>query len=324
MISPKRKHHLVALGGSFDHFHAGHEHFLKFAKRQGEELLIGVTSDDLIASKPFAASLEPYSVRAASVRRFCQKKQIRAQLIELRNLYGPTLENKKIGALVVTEETQAGADKINQVRAAMKLRPLPIYVADFLLDEANNPLHSASIRAGRANRQGRVYGLHFQTDLVLNKEQRQALSAPLGKLIESLDSFEPAPGAILVGDQTTTFFHDNNLNFELAIIDGLIKREPTHNSGLIESFSTQTQTANNKAGLISKDLISVLQNRTSATKLILIEGEEDLATAAVILLFPLGTTIYYGQPDAGLVEVKITEKLKEEIFAILKPDETTR
>jgi uncharacterized protein (UPF0218 family) len=47
---------------------------------------------------------------------------------------------------------------------------------------------------------------------------------------------------------------------------------------------------------------------------VLIRGEEDLVTAVLLLLLPLQSLIYYGQPGEGMVEVVVSEELKEKIF----------
>jgi uncharacterized protein (UPF0218 family) len=50
-----------------------------------------------------------------------------------------------------------------------------------------------------------------------------------------------------------------------------------------------------------------------------VEGEEDLATVAIVLLTPLGTCIYYGQRDLGMIELRVTEKIKDEFRKQLSP-----
>ena len=49
-----------------------------------------------------------------------------------------------------------------------------------------------------------------------------------------------------------------------------------------------------------------------------VDGEEDLATLACIHIFEVGGTVVYGQPDAGLVLVTITDEKKSEIADMLK------
>jgi hypothetical protein len=50
-----------------------------------------------------------------------------------------------------------------------------------------------------------------------------------------------------------------------------------------------------------------------------VDGEEDLAAVVLQLLLPLGATIYYGQPNEGLVRWQVTEESKEKTAILLNP-----
>jgi uncharacterized protein (UPF0218 family) len=56
-------------------------------------------------------------------------------------------------------------------------------------------------------------------------------------------------------------------------------------------------------------------------KHLFIQGEEDLAAVALSLVLPLGSCIYYGQPQKGMVELVVTEKIKQSFFDLLKDAE---
>jgi len=47
------KYNLVACGGTFDHFHKGHEEFLRYVFSVGKKVIVGVTSDEYIESSKF-------------------------------------------------------------------------------------------------------------------------------------------------------------------------------------------------------------------------------------------------------------------------------
>ncbi|MCJ7713870.1 GTP-dependent dephospho-CoA kinase family protein, partial [Candidatus Bathyarchaeota archaeon] len=57
---------------------------------------------------------------------------------------------------------------------------------------------------------------------------------------------------------------------------------------------------------------------------IVIDGEEDLLTLIVILHAPKNAFVIYGQPNEGIVLIKVTEKRKEEVRSILKDMKTFR
>ncbi len=47
------------------------------------------------------------------------------------------------------------------------------------------------------------------------------------------------------------------------------------------------------------------------------DGEEDLLTLVAILVAPAGSIVAYGQPEIGIVLVRISEDKKDEIQALI-------
>jgi pantetheine-phosphate adenylyltransferase len=344
-IKPQRKHWWVGLGGTFDHFHEGHEAFLEFAAKQGENLMIGVTAQHLTTSKPYSQTIEPFRVRAKNVANWCKKYQVTHEIVQLFDLYGPTLEDRRIQALAVTEETVSGADTINHTRVAANMKELPVYICPMLPNELDQPLHADQIRSGTTSRSGIVYLQHLLQGLETTEEQRKQLAQPLGELIPSggfthPDSDKKAPfSPILVGDRTLLQAIDQNLPFSLAVTDGKIERaiitseEQARIDSHISTKKARVWQTSNAAGEISADAVAEIQNvlanirpkrnpsqnNSQHTNVLQVEGEEDLLTAALILGMPLFSTLYYGQPKKGLVKVVITEQIKEKVFKIVMP-----
>ena len=86
----------------------------------------------------------------------------------------------------------------------------------------------------------------------------------------------------------------------------------------LAAAATPTLNAANPAGTISAEMVTVLtQALTQQTQHVLIQGEEDLAAVALILLLPLESEVYYGQPGQGIVRMKVTEELKDKTFKVL-------
>jgi pantetheine-phosphate adenylyltransferase len=328
----KQRYKLIGLGGTFDHFHKGHEFFLTYASENAFTLLIGITIPQMIFSKSYPNSIQPYSARVKQVKDFCQSKGIPHLIIPLDNAYGPTLDSEsKVKALCVTQETEAGAEKINAIRHAAGLRPLPVFIANMVLDENGQEIHADRIRAGVINRQGNVYQNILNTTLNLSEQQKDELKPALGKLLLKPDPTELAkkltsqPRGLpicVVGDHCLEFFVSNNLKYDLGIFDGKEQRQTVDSSRL--ATITPDATVTNPAGTIDQQASSTLQTivnqllqKSSATKHVFVEGEEDLLTAALILLLPLQSKIYYGQPKQGMVEVLINEQVKEKIRLLL-------
>jgi pantetheine-phosphate adenylyltransferase len=312
------QYRVVGLGGTFDHFHKGHEQFILFAASLAAHLQIGVTTQKFIQKKPLAELCESYKVRSKAVTTFCKNHKISCTIIPLENVYGPTLQDSSIEALCVTEATISGGERINRTRTERKLLPLPIHVCDYYLNELGRPLHSQDIRAGFVNRKGRVYELLLEKTVTLTKSQRQSFAKPQGKIKKTLPS-NTAYKTFLVGDATLEFFLLHNLPYQLGIYDK--KRGRTaFRSPIIDSIHPEIVTKN-RPGSISRSLVKSLKLALREhVKHILVRGEEDLAAVALVLLLPLGATVYYGQRRRGLAEIRITEKIKEIFASLLNPN----
>lgn len=327
----KTRYPLVGLGGTFDHFHAGHEFFLTYAAEIGFKLLIGVSTPKMVQAKSYASTIQPYAARVKQVKEFCDRKKIQYQIIPLDNPYGPTLDREsKVRALCVTKETEVGAEKINQIRAAGGLRPLPVFVANMIYDQNGQELHADRIRAGQVNRTGQVYQQLLTNTIVLNESQKQALHPPLGRLLQAeqlknlaqrLASHPTELPICVVGDHSLNYFITNQLRYQLGIFDELEQRQAATSS--LAAKIEVTATVSNSAGTINQlatqkvsQLLTTISKQKNALNL-KVNGEEDLLTAALILLLPLHSLVYYGQPSQGMVEVLVNEQVKEKVRQIL-------
>lgn len=311
-----------ALGGTFDHFHKGHEHFLEFAAKQADQILVGVTNQNLITEKELSSIIEPYEDRTDSVRNFCEKKNINFEIVELIDPFGPTLGQREVDCLIVTELTQRGGEMLNQRRIGLDLEPLPTFVCSMLLDQAGEVLNSTRIRQGLVNKQGQVYYKIFDTDYTLEPFQKEFFKNPLGDVL-----FEPeGVGTIVavVGDVCLANFRKNNWPYQLGVFDKRSERQAVTKAEIVNI--QYDATAVNPAGTIQSETIQKLRELLksidifgkSKAKHLFIEGEEDLVTAALILLLPLRSLIYYGQPGEGMVKVWVNERLKERIYKLFK------
>lgn len=314
----RKKYFKIGLGGTFDHFHAGHAKFIDFAAELGAHLVIGVTDPHLTKHKPFAELIEPYSTRVQAVHHYCNTRHIAHNVVRLTDVFGPTLENNSIKALCVTPETSRGADKINEVREKLQLSALPVYICDYFLAQNGQPLHAESIRSGQLNRHGIVYSQAFKEDLALTPVQRQFFQQLQGLVIDEPSDSLTESRRIVVGDVSLQTFITQGWRYDLGIFDRLEQRQA---SFLTTSISPDATTAN-QAGNISLQLIKAIQSAwKSKQKHLLVKGEEDLSAVAAALLTPLTTQIYYGQPGEGLVEMVVTEELKDKFYQTLtKPN----
>lgn len=321
-----KQYRSIGLGGAFDHFHAGHQAFLTMVASLTDKAYIGISTVELIREKELAYLIQPWAEREAAVRNFLEPFGIEVETFELVDPFGPTLEPGIVEAVAVTEQTQRGGELINEQRVMNGLSPLPIHVCEMVRDETGEIISSTRIRAGEIDRHGNVYIKYLQ-DIILNEEQRQFFGKPQGEIIDvknvkqmmAREISSEYPQILLVGDVCTESFFEHNIPFSLGIIDGLSRRE---------LFQTQfadrmklVKSVKNVAGGISSELAATLQAELQSKnpskenyRIIKIEGEEDLATVAAVLLAPLNTHVFYGQPNQGLVHVLVTEEKKQEFL----------
>ena len=137
---------------------------------------------------------------------------------------------------------------------------------------------------------------------------------PLGKFDPEFEDAIPmikeANFLISVGDQTTKNLVDNDLIPDLGIIDNRIQRKD-HNHDIIRTENILE--ADNPAGTITENLWETIESAINSTiedeenRIIVVEGEEDLAVLPCLLMAPEDGVILYGQPNEGLVFVNVMD-----------------
>lgn len=137
---------------------------------------------------------------------------------------------------------------------------------------------------------------------------------PLGKLYpefeDAIPEIKDTKFLISVGDQTTKNLVDNNIFPNLGIIDNRIQRED-HDHDIIKTENILE--AVNPAGTITKNLWETIESAINniiidnQNRIIVVEGEEDLAVLPCILIAPKDAVILYGQPNEGLVFVNVSD-----------------
>lgn len=306
----------AGLGGTFDRLHDGHKDFIRYAASFSKELHIGVTNQKMTLSKPFNKTIESPAVRAKAVKNFCAEEGIRAKIIELKDPFGPTLEKKSVEAVVCTTDTERGAEKINEIRSKMGLKELPIHVHQLLLDKDGfGPINSSRIREGEIDREGNVFSQLIRQDIFLNQEQREFFAKAQGEIVEKPS--KPEYFTCVVGDSTLEQFVKNGWSYHLGIFDGKRKRE-VFESEILDQLEIDERVSN-PPGKIGEEMSNILKKWAELRdfKHIFVDGEEDLAAVSLVFLLPLGSHVYYGQPDEGIVEMVVTEGLKHRMFEAL-------
>ncbi|KAG5359207.1 Phosphopantetheine adenylyltransferase [Yarrowia sp. C11] len=110
---------VVALGGTFDHLHAGHKILLTLAAWLArDKLIVGITGPELLTKKKYAEAMESFDVRESHVTQFLNyiAPPLLLQPVMINDVYGPTASDPDIDALVLSAETRGGGTAINKVR----------------------------------------------------------------------------------------------------------------------------------------------------------------------------------------------------------------
>lgn len=149
---------IVAVGGTFDEFHKGHRALLKKAFEVGENVMIGLCTDDFVEKMEKPHAITPFAVRLEELKGFLRKNQWlkRAEIVPLHDPYGPALTDKAIKALVVSKETEPIACEINERRKEDNLLPLEIIVIEMIMAEKPGPISTTRIRCLEIDHEGRL------------------------------------------------------------------------------------------------------------------------------------------------------------------------
>ncbi len=149
---------MVAVGGTFDRLHRGHKKLLLKAFEVGEKVIIGLTTKKMLKNKILEDGILNFEERKKELKNFLKEKGLlnRCEIFPLNDVYGPTITDKNIEGLVVSEETFGRALEINKIRVSKGMSPLIIFVIPLLLAENGKPVSSHRIRSGEIDRNGRI------------------------------------------------------------------------------------------------------------------------------------------------------------------------
>lgn len=313
----------LVIGGTFDLLHLGHKKLLHTSFTEAKFVSIGLTTDSFNISRS-KNTFQKYPDRRKKLILFLEKSGFsnRFKIIPIKDIYGNSHTDPDLEAIVVTPETVANSKVINEKRLQKKLPLLKTLIIDHVKDAEGVIVSSTRIRNGEIDSEGRPF-LNFLlsiSNVVLKEEVKNKLKKPLGQLIQHLPIKTLFP-VITVGDITTRSFLQIKKTPDLAIVDLRTKRDQLFSSIAELGFDKKNadEVVSNPAGFITSDLINSLHKIINQKKhyILQINGEEDLAVLPAVLLSPLGTKVYYGQPSQGVVEITVNLESKEKIWTIL-------
>lgn len=322
-----KQYKYIAVAGTWDHFHAGHKQIIDTAFQTSNHVMVGITADLFAISKPTSSTIESFSDRKNSVHTYLDSKKWtqKAIFFELSDIFGPSITDSRLKALVVTRKTLSNAHKINIQRIKNGFKKLDIVIVDLVMAMDNKPIASKRIRMGEIDRGGRVYSQLFSQKLILPEKVRALLQEPLGKIHSNIKSLKINKGEMLitVGDMITATCLRKGIFPSVQIIDRKIQRETVS-----EQFDIPKQqnalSSQNDAGTISVHAASICirainkYKKTANAQQVIIDGEEDLLALVAIVCAPLQAQVLYGDYKRGIVEVCVSEKAKQQAVLLLE------
>ena len=140
----------------------------------------------------------------------------------------------------------------------------------------------------------------------------------LAKVVKALDK---PPKIISIGDVTTFYLIKAGVVPDMCLVDDQTMRLPVdHEVRKGTSHHTFKELrVSNPAGVVTQALMDLIKDNMSSTEpvRIFVDGEEDLAVIPACLYAPTGSAVIYGQPNEGVVVVKVTEEKRKETKALL-------
>lgn len=158
---------------------------------------------------------------------------------------------------------------------------------------------------------------------------RDALkTTKIGTLVTStqelIDALHNSSCIVAIGDYVASSVIPTDLPICMIIVDYIHKRKKISDDQrhVLESFGEQTYQVENPPACISDQLWNSieqgLQQMRTSTVRITVQGEEDLASLAVISLASSDVTVIYGVPDKGVLIVPITPYHKKVVNDVLE------
>ncbi len=330
-------HDVGLIGGTFDRFHAGHLSLMEAGLSECSSIEAWLTSDRMALSKD--PRVNPWATRVGEMKEALGEDASRVTFHMLDDIHGPAPVHAGATAIICTGETRGECEEINRLREDSGLSPLHIISAGHVLAWDGEPISSSRIRAGEIDRDGQPWiPDSIRTGKVILTPRVEAeLKEPFGQLVpgpennpsiamaEVLALVESESGPIIaVGDVTVRTLQDLDRPADIALIDGLTRREPWEGAdGINSSLYGRFLECSSPAGSLTPSLLEACERamdswkKDRVTHLIHVQGEEDLAPLILHPLAPLDAVVLYGQPGKGVVVRRCGEDAKQRCRRLL-------
>ncbi|MGC8630935.1 MAG: phosphopantetheine adenylyltransferase [Thermoprotei archaeon] len=142
----------VVIGGTFDYLHKGHRFLLGIAFIVGNNVTIGLTTDDFAKKNKVLAN--NYSSRRLALINFLNGAGFngRYSIVPISDPIGPAIDD--FDAIIVSEESFKGAQLVDEARTEKGKKKLIKVVVPMVLAYDKKPISSTRIRLGEIDEEG--------------------------------------------------------------------------------------------------------------------------------------------------------------------------
>lgn len=145
----------VGIGGTFNVVHKGHELLFETAFSVGDEVEVGLTSDEF-AKRSRKVDVIPYFQRKERLVAFLGRYAKPFEVVMISDMLGTAATSEKLDAIVVSPETRTNADAINDQRRRNGLRELKVFCIREVKADDSEPISATRIVKGEIDKDGRL------------------------------------------------------------------------------------------------------------------------------------------------------------------------
>ena len=157
--------------------------------------------------------------------------------------------------------------------------------------------------------------------LTLPADLRGAFKDPLGPVETDPERVlaDVTGPLVAVGDIVTYHFELVGRTPDVAVVDGRTKREAVDREVSEAIQEDRTVEVANPPATLTADLCAALRDAVADARptTIVVDGEEDLATLPAVVAAPDGASVVYGQPDEGMVHVRVDAETRAQFRDLL-------
>ena len=189
--TPMKRYANICMGGTFDRLHIGQKLLLSIAAcsvEKGGRLFCGIAGDALFKEKALKELIQPYGMREREVRSFLRsvRHDVKYELGELIDGYGPSITDSSFNCITVSEETKSGGDACNAKRAELGMPPLDVVIVGLvsptgsIKEELNKNSKLSSSGARQALTGGLLHGDYLMCKKTSSKPYIVGLTGSIG------------------------------------------------------------------------------------------------------------------------------------------------